>query len=66
MKFCPWYQSDAIRADYSRHVLRAMREGFRPLTLAQFGNGLARAFYLAGAVRASVPARERVESPRRI
>lgn len=25
-----------IRTDYSRHVLRATREGFHPLTLRQF------------------------------
>lgn len=46
MKFCPWFQSAAIRADYSRHVLRAHLQGFRPLTLAQFGASFARSFYL--------------------
>ena len=37
------YRSEAISADYSRHVLRGHREGFTPLTLAQF-----RMFYLIG------------------
>jgi len=50
MKFCPWYQSASIRLDYSRHVLRAFAGGFRPLTLAQFGNMFARSFYLTGHV----------------
>lgn len=45
MRFCPWYQSAAIRLDYSRHVLRAHLQGFRPLTLAQFAP---RRFYLLG------------------
>ena len=51
MKFCPWYQSAAIRLDYSRHVMRSMRQGFKPLTLDQFGNGFARSFYLVGIVK---------------
>lgn len=46
MKTCFWFQATAIRADYSAHVLRADREGFKPLTLDQFGNGFARCHYL--------------------
>lgn len=48
MKFCPWYQAAAIRADYSRHVLRSMRQGFKPLSFLQFGEMFARSFYLIG------------------
>lgn len=48
MKFCPYYQSAAIRLDYSRHVLRGMLQGFRPLTFSQFADGFARSFYLIG------------------
>lgn len=48
MRFCPWYQAASIRLDYSHHVLRSMTQGFKPLTLAQFGNMFARSFYLVG------------------
>ena len=48
MPFCPFYQSDAIRADYSRHFLRACLQGFRPLTFHQFCERFARRFYLTG------------------
>ena len=36
------------RADYSRHVLRSMRQGFKPLSFLQFGEMFARSFYLIG------------------
>jgi len=36
MKHLPIYNAAAIRADYSRHVLRAMLQGFAPLSLRAF------------------------------
>ena len=44
--FC--YRARAIRADYSRHVLRAMRQGFAPMALGQFITVAAPAYLLAG------------------
>jgi hypothetical protein len=45
-----WYAEGMIRFDYSRHVLRAMREGFYPMSLKRFANQYARAYYLTGRV----------------
>ena len=50
MRFCPYYQSAAIRLDYSYHVLRAMVQGFVPMSFDRFANQFARSFYLVGRV----------------
>lgn len=50
MKNLYCFKSGAIRADYSRHVLRAMREGFAPLSLRQFV-GIASSEYLLAGIR---------------
>ncbi len=50
MKFCPYYQSAAIRLDYSRHVLRSMTQGFKAMSFDRFANQFARAYYLTGRV----------------
>lgn len=41
------YRSTVIRAEYSRHCLRATLEGFPPLTLHAFVRTAARAYYMA-------------------
>jgi hypothetical protein len=50
MRFCPYYQSAAIRLDYSQHVLRSMVQGFVPMSFDRFANQFARSFYLVGRV----------------
>jgi len=50
MRFCPYYQSAAIRLDYSCHVLRGMVQGFVPMSFDRFANQFARSFYLVGRV----------------
>ena len=48
MKTLMCFKASRIRADYSRHVLRAMFQGFDALTLSQFVVVAAPAYLLAG------------------
>ena len=42
------FKASRIRADYSRHVLRAMLQGFDALSLSQFVAVASPAYLLAG------------------
>ena len=48
MKTLYIYKASRIRADYSRHALRSMFQGFNALTLQQFCAVAAPAYLLAG------------------